>query len=173
MKTNMTMFLPLALAMGLGQFGCDAADRTAGGSRPRPVSETGHEPEENMKISLKFQHKTVTATLIDNETTRDFVSLLPLTLTMNDLFGREKFAHLPRAISEGGKGMKTYEVGDVIYWSPGPDVAVFYRHDGQRIPDPGIIVMGKIDSGIDALNVPGSVKMTVELITGNEPKGRK
>ncbi len=116
-----------------------------------------------MKISLKTEHRLITATLIDNETTQDFISLLPLTLTMNDLFRRETFAHLPRAISEGGKRTQTYEVGDVIYWPPGPDLAIFYRHDGQRISG-GIIVIGKIDSGVEALNVPGSVKVTVELI---------
>ena len=117
-----------------------------------------------MKIRITLNGKAITATLIDSETTRDFISLLPLTLTMNDLFGREKFGHLPRAISEGGKRTRTYEVGDVICWSPGPDVAVFYRHDGPSIPSPGIIVMGKIDSGVEALNVPGSVKVTIELI---------
>ena len=83
---------------------------------------------------------------------------------MNDLFKREKFAHLPRAISERGKRTHTYEVGEVIYWSPGPDVAIFYRHDGQAIPSPGSIVIGKIDSGVEALNIPGSVKVTMELI---------
>ena len=83
---------------------------------------------------------------------------------MNDLFGREKFFHLPRAISEGGKRTRTYEVGDVIYWSPGPDAAVYYRHDGQSIPSPGIIAIGKIDSGVEALDVPGSVRATIELI---------
>jgi hypothetical protein len=117
-----------------------------------------------MKIRIMLNGKAITTTLIDNETTRDFVSLLPLTLTMNDLFGREKFGHLPRTISEEGKRTRTYEVGDVIYWSPGQDVAMFYRHDGQSIPSPGIIVMGKIDSGVEALNVPGSVKVTIELI---------
>ena len=118
-----------------------------------------------MKIRLTLDNgKAITATLIDSETTRDFVSLLPLTLTMNDLFGREKFGHLPRAISEGGKRTRTYEVGDVIYWSPGPDVAVYYRHDGQSIPSPGIIAIGKIDSGVEALDVPGSVRATIELI---------
>jgi hypothetical protein len=116
-----------------------------------------------MKIRVVLNGKAIPATLIDSETTRDFISLLPLTLTMNDLFGREKFGHLPRAISEGGKLTRTYEVGDVIYWSPGPDVAMFYRHDGQSIPSPGIIVMGKIDSGVEALDVPGSVKVTIEL----------
>ena len=118
-----------------------------------------------MKIRLTLDNgKAITATLIDSETTRDFLSLLPLTLTMNDLFGREKFFHLPRAISEGGKRTRTYEVGDVIYWSPGPDVAVYYRHDGQSIPSPGIIAIGKIDSGVEALDVPGPVRATIELL---------
>lgn len=126
-----------------------------------------------MKISLRFREKTLTATLNDNETTRDFVSLLPLTLTMNDLFGREKYARLPRAISDGGKRRFTYEVGQLIYWSPGPDVAVYYRADGERIPSPGIIVIGKVDSGIEALNVPGSVKVTLELVGKGDGKGHR
>jgi hypothetical protein len=117
-----------------------------------------------MEIRLKVGDKEITATLIDSETTRDFISLLPLTLTMKDLFRREKFAHLPRAISESGPRKKTYEVGQVIYWSPGPDVAIFYRHDGQSIPSPGIIVIGTIDSGAEALNVPGSVEVLIELM---------
>ena len=115
-----------------------------------------------MKIRLTIDGKTTTATLIDSETTRDFVSLLPLALTMNDLFRREKFAHLPRAISTGGETSHTYEVGDIAYWSPGSDVAVFYRHDGQKIPHPGIIVIGKLDSGADAFDVPGSIQVTIE-----------
>ena len=116
-----------------------------------------------MKIRLKVEDKVMTATLIDSKTTRAFVSLLPLTLTMNDLFRREKFAHLPRPISEEGKRTHTYEVGQVVYWSPGPDVAIFYRNDGEKIPNPGIIVIGKIDSGVAALDVAGSVKVTIEL----------
>ena len=119
-----------------------------------------------MKIRIIAGNKVVTATLVDNPTTQDFVSLLPLTLTMNDLFGREKFAALPRAISEGGKRTRTYEVGDVIYWSPGPDIAIYYRHDGQSIPAPGVIVLGKI-SGVEALNVRRPVKVRIELTNSN------
>ena len=43
-----------------------------------------------MKLKLVIHGTELTATLIDSETSKDFVSLLPLTLTMNDLFGREK-----------------------------------------------------------------------------------
>lgn len=117
-----------------------------------------------MKISIKVANKVVTATLSDSKTTQDFISLLPLTLTMNDLFKREKFAHLPRAISKEVKRTHTYEAGDIAYWSPGQDVAIFYRHDGQEIPDPGIIIIGQIDSGVETFNVPGSVKVTIELV---------
>jgi len=85
-----------------------------------------------MKIRITINGKAITATLIDDETTRDFISLLPLTLTMNDLFGREKFGRLPRAISDGGKRTRTYEVGDVVYWSPGQDVA--HKKTGSSDP---------------------------------------
>jgi len=122
-----------------------------------------------MKIKLTVGNQAITATLVDSETARDFVSLLPLTLNMDDLFGREKFGRLPRAISDGGKRTRTYQVGDVVYWSPGPDVAIYYRHDGSSIPSPGIIVMGKIDSRAEALNEPGSANVTIELVK----QGRK
>jgi len=133
------------------------------------VSDQQYRGEPSMKIGITVQGKVIQATLIDSETTRDFVSLLPLTLSMGDLFKREKFAHLPRPLAEGGTRRKTYDVGDLIYWSPGPDLAIYYRHDGESIPDPGIIVIGKVDSGVEALNVPGSVKARLELIKGGKP----
>ncbi len=117
-----------------------------------------------MKIRLRIGNRALTGTLIGSKTAQDFVSLLPLTLTMNDLFGREKFAHLPRAISTEGKRTHTYEVGDIAYWSPGPDVAIYYQHDGEKIPNPGIIVIGKLDSGVDAFNVPGSAEVKIEVM---------
>ncbi|MGA9236119.1 MAG: cyclophilin-like fold protein [Desulfobacterales bacterium] len=39
---------------------------------------------DSLKIRLRVKDKIITATLIDSKTTRDFMSLLPLTLTMND-----------------------------------------------------------------------------------------
>jgi hypothetical protein len=158
-----TLLTALSFATALSNSACGADNSTATGTMSSRPPETSDEQARTMEIRLKVGEKEITATLIGSETTRDFISLLPLTLTMNDLFGREKFAHLPRAISEGGARMKNYEVGDVIYWSPGPDVAIFYPHDAQSIPSPGIIVMGKIGSGVEALDVPGSVNVTIEL----------
>lgn len=116
-----------------------------------------------MKIRLKVGDRELTGRLLDNETARDFASLLPLTLRMSDLFRREKYGHLPRALATGGERTHSYEVGQLAYWSPGPDVAIFYRHDGEAIPDPGIIVLGCVDSGVEALQVSEAVSVGFEV----------
>ncbi len=115
------------------------------------------------RVRITIGDKSIEATLADSEAARDFASLLPLTLAMNDLFRREKFAPLPRAISEQGKRTHDYAVGTIGYWPPGPDVAIFYRRDGERIPDPGLIVIGKVRAGVEALNVPGAICAIIEL----------
>jgi hypothetical protein len=96
------------------------------------------------RVRITIGDRSIEAKLADSDAARDFASLLPLTLAMNDLFRREKFATLPRAISEQGKRTHDYAVGTIGYWPPGPDVAIFYRQDGERIPHPGLIVLGEI-----------------------------
>ena len=152
------VFLGVAPAVALNHAMCSADSITSSSGQ----SDVTTQQVDTMKICLTVNGKAMAATLIDSGTTHDFISLLPLTLTMNDLFEREKFAHLPRAISTEGKRTHAYEVRDVAYWSPGPDVAVFYRHDGEKIPAPGVIVIGKIGSGMEDLDVPGSVRVTFE-----------
>jgi hypothetical protein len=120
--------------------------------------------EKHMQIRLTVNDKTITAKVIESPTARDFISLLPLTLTMNDLFKREKFGHLPRTISTDSKHAHTYALGDIAYWSPGPDIAIYYHYDGERIPDPGVVVIAKIGAGLDVLDVSGAVKVTMELV---------
>jgi hypothetical protein len=73
---------------------------------------------------------------------------------MNDPFSREKSGDLPRSISEAAERTLTYEVGDVIYWSSSSHLAIYYRHDGRSIPSPGIIILGKIEAGVEGINRP-------------------
>ena len=84
-----------------------------------------------------------------------------LALAMNDLFRREKFTTLPRAIFEQGKRTHDFAVGPSVTGRP-DRVAIFYRQDGERIPDPGLIVVGKIKAGMEAFAVPGAIKATIE-----------
>lgn len=51
-----------------------------------------NKPEENsMKIKITVGNREVTATMKDNVTTRDFLSRLPIEVTMNDYAGAEKY----------------------------------------------------------------------------------
>ncbi|MGM7645985.1 cyclophilin-like fold protein [Nocardia sp. JW2] len=88
--------------------------------------------------------------LYDNATARDFASLLPLTLTVHELGGREKAATLPRELADG-QGRAEYRAGQLGYWAPSHDLAVYYREDGFRVPSPGIVMIGEIESGLTAI----------------------
>ena len=125
---------------------------------PQAASSEG---TQNMKINITVSGKTLIATVMDNPTAKDFVSLLPLTMSMEDLFKREKFGHLQKALSEKGPRKNTYEVGDIAYWSPARDLAIYYHQDGESIPAPGIILIARINGGMEAFNVPGSVKVSI------------
>jgi hypothetical protein len=115
-----------------------------------------------MKIHLKLNGKVIPATLANNRTAREFVAMLPLTITMHDLFKREKFGPLPQAISGKGTRTQAYEVGDIICWGPGPDVTIFYRHDGQSVSG-GVHVLGKLDVGAEEFDGPDPVEVRIEV----------
>ena len=115
------------------------------------------------KLNVIMGNRTVSATLANNQTARDFASLLPLTVTMQDLLHREKFAGLPRELQDSGPRSRRYEVGQIIYWSPGPDIAIYYRQDGSSIPAPGTILIGNLDGEIPALDEPGDVVVRIEV----------
>ena len=115
-----------------------------------------------MKIHLKFNGKVIPATLARNKTAQEFVAMLPLTITMHDLFKREKFGPLPRAISGKGRRTRACAVGDMVCWAPGPDLAIFHRHDGQKISG-GFRVLGKLDFGAEEFSVPGPLEVTIEV----------
>jgi hypothetical protein len=55
-----------------------------------------------MKITMTIGERVVTATMHDNATARDFISLLPLTLTLEDYAKAEKISDLPRKLTKEG-----------------------------------------------------------------------
>lgn len=115
-----------------------------------------------MKIRIILEDTVLTATLIDSQTTQDFISLLPLNLTLEDYAGTEKISDLPRRLStKGAPSGSDPSVGDITYYAPWGNLAIFYRDFGYAS---GLVVLGKLDSGIEALDVPGSVRVTIELV---------
>ena len=150
----------LAVAMALTHSAC-SADNTAPVSTPTaPEASPGEAVR--MKISLKIGDTRLTATLIDSQTTRDFVSLLPLTLTLEDYAGTEKISNLPKRLStEGAPSGSDPSVGDIAYYAPWGNLAIFYKDFGYSN---GLVILGRIDNGTETFQVPGSVNVTIELV---------
>jgi hypothetical protein len=127
-----------------------------------PPTETSPERGDTMRIRITLEDTVLTATLVDSQTTQDFISLLPLTLTLEDYAGTEKISDLPRRLStEGAPPGSDPSVGDIAYYAPWGNLALYYNDFGYSS---GLIILGTMDSGIEALSGPGSVNVTIELI---------
>lgn len=110
--------------------------------------------------------ESVTAELLSTPAADAFAAMLPLRLSMTDYLNREKHAPSPGTIAEASLkniGVE-YKVGDIIYYPPGPTIAMFYNHDGRTI-SAGMEVVARLSrEGIAALAArPGTVEMTVKL----------
>ena len=115
-----------------------------------------------MKIRLTFDGKAVEATLLDNATARDFLSLLPMSLTLEDYNATEKIGYPPRKLSTtGAPAGVDPSVGDIAYYAPWGNLALFYKDFGYS---KGLIRLGRIDAGVEALSVPGALKVTIERV---------
>jgi hypothetical protein len=102
-----------------------------------------------MQIKLRLAETELSATLIDSGTTRDFVSLLPLTLALEDYAGTEKISYRPRPLStaDAPPGVDP-NVGDITYYAPWGNLAIFYKDFGYS---DGLVKLGALDAGIEKL----------------------
>lgn len=113
-----------------------------------------------MKIRLTVNGKPMSATLENSASARDFLALLPLNLTLKDYAATEKIADLPRKLStrDAPAGIDP-GVGDITYYAPWGNLAIFYRDFGYST---GLVRLGRIDSGMEALATSGPLQVTIE-----------
>lgn len=129
-------------------------------------SEVSQQPQiiENMKLKITFGETVLTATLYDNPTTQDFISMLPITTEVEDYASNEKIFYPERKLStdQAPNGYKP-STGDITYYAPWGDVAIFYKDFSHSS---GLISLGRIDdNGIEKLKSVGKQPVTFELIS--------
>jgi hypothetical protein len=142
--------------------GCSgfAALALAGAGAAAQVAD--NQAKRNMKIRIEFNGATMTATLYDNPSARDFASMLPLDLTIDDYSTNEKIAYLPRKLTEEGSGPFDNErPGDLGYYAPWGNLAFFYA--GYRYSS-GLIRLGRIDGDFAPLLMRGKFALRIERL---------
>ena len=128
-----------------------------------PVKTSSHKGAGYMQIRCAFDDQTFTVTLDDNPSARDFASMLPLDLRIEDYSTNEKIAYLPRKLTEEGSGPFSNEsAGDFCYFAPWGNL-VFY-HAGYPYWK-GLIRLGRLDGGVTPLLKRGKFPLRIEIVS--------
>ena len=129
-----------------------------GAGREEPVTPGISSPNVNISVG----DRTITATMEDNAAARDFLSRLPLEVTLNDYNQTtEKIFYPSPALTTAGTARGCVPIpGDITIYAPWGNVAIFCKN-GSRSND--LIKIGHIDGdGIEALRVAGDVRVKFE-----------
>lgn len=122
------------------------------------------------RMRIVVAGQTLTVTLYDNPTARDFASRLPLTVNISDFASTEKiFTPSPELTIQGSPLGCHPKAGDIASYIPWRNIAIYYQ-DGSSFSE-DMISVGRIDGDISALRVQGTLRnVRFELITENSLK---
>jgi hypothetical protein len=82
----------------------------------------------DVTVEFAFDRHIFTASLEDNPSARDLVSLLPLSLLVEDYAANEKIVYLPRKLTTEGSGPFGNEApGDLCHYAPVGEPRPFLR----------------------------------------------
>jgi hypothetical protein len=112
------------------------------------------------RILISSDWGKVTAELVDNDAARSLVRMLPLTIEMRDHLRQEKTGNLPSPLPAVERQLD-FSAGTLGLWSANHFV-IYYR-DG-RVPQPGIILLGRMTDDVSLFDRPGPVTVRVERI---------
>ena len=101
------------------------------------------------QVRLSVGNKKAVVVLDDNPASRDFLSMLPLTLTFEDYNGTEKIGSLPRKLkAQDAPTSCDPDVGSFTYYAPWGNLAIFYRDFRHSN---GLVPLGRVESGMEVL----------------------
>ncbi|MBS6459762.1 MAG: NAD(P)H-dependent oxidoreductase [Alistipes sp.] len=118
--------------------------------------------ETSMKVKISVGNRTITATMEDNAAGRDFLSRLPLEVTLNDYNNTTEKIFYPDPVltTEGVARGCAPTPGDITIYAPWGNVAIFCKNWSHSND---LIKIGRIDgNGIEALTVTGDITVKIE-----------
>jgi hypothetical protein len=103
-----------------------------------------------MRIRLTIDGHEADGTLNDSPAARDLAGLLPLTLELEDFHGTERIGYPPRRLTtDGAPQPSAAKAGDLAYYAPWGNLAVFYQ-DGPT-PSADLLILGHLDAPVEQL----------------------
>ncbi|WP_394678669.1 cyclophilin-like fold protein [uncultured Sphingobacterium sp.] len=126
-----------------------------------PICFTPTNNRGNMDMRITVNGKVAKAVLYDNEASRDFAALLPMTLVLEDYNNTEKIVEISKKLSiDGAPSGFDPDIGDLTYYEPWGNLALFYKDFGYSN---GLVSLGKVTEGLALFKNKGKLKVTFEL----------
>ncbi|MDO5378216.1 MAG: cyclophilin-like fold protein [Clostridia bacterium] len=115
-----------------------------------------------LKMRITVGDQVLTATLIDNATTRALMEKMPMTLSMMDLYGREMCYRFSEDLPAEEAGYDSFDVGDISYWTPWHSFVIVYAESGESIDN--LQRVGTVDEGVECFAATGDTAVTFEMM---------
>jgi hypothetical protein len=131
---------------------------------PTPRLSAGRDVSQT-RVRFAVGDAEIVVRLADNPTSRDFVSMLPLTLTFRDFNAMEMIGDVPRRPTTQDSTGRAPADGDLIYFVPWGNLGFFYnaaRRDASF--DDRVIPIGTVVTGHERLNALETGPVRVELV---------
>jgi hypothetical protein len=111
------------------------------------------------KIKIRVNSKAFMATLVDNNSTKAFKELLPLTMKMTELNDNEKYVDLPKSLPSNSYNPQTIKNGDLMLYGSKTFV-LFYKTFSTPY---NYTKLGSVDDVTGLANALGSGDVTVTI----------
>jgi len=118
-------------------------------------------PTMSRQLRIRVGSDTFIATLFDNPTNSAFVARLPLTVSMTELNGNEKYYDLPQSLPTNAISPSTIQAGDLLLYNSNT-LVLFYQTFSTSYR---YTRMGRLDNpaGLATALGRGNVSVTFEL----------
>lgn len=117
----------------------------------------------NKRIKLSFDNEELYVTLENNNSTQDFLKMLPLTIKFEDYNNTEKIAMLDTKLdtTDAPSGYDP-QIGDFAYYAPWGNLSVFYKD--FRYSN-SLLKLGTFENGIDKMkNIVDETEIKIEEV---------
>jgi len=111
------------------------------------------------KINITIHDKSFSATLEDNETSREFIKRLPLSISMNELNKNEKYYYFDHPLPSNATKIDKINSGDIMLY--GNDCLVLFYDTFNT--DYSYTRIGKLDNPNNIKSIVGNGNMNIYI----------
>lgn len=157
-------------------YGCGKSSNqqeiASGSTQPEIQMQSGEQTEtkiqdtEENEIQVIVNGTTYTTVLEDNVTTEEFISMLPLTLEMEELNGNEKFNYMDTSLTTNASTPSGIHSGDLMLY--GSECLVLFYEDFST--SYSYTPIGHLENAEDLVSIVGDGSVTVIFRAGEFKK---